>query len=112
MRPRRVRVNKTEPVEAVEEVDHLSNVMAARFVAAFSNAVQIDLSQGETVTVPRFGACNGSKRQARVERNSSTGPINNTAASSCPRTVPGTFDVAFNSNGNASYATADTKKGK
>ncbi|VAW84792.1 DNA-binding protein HU-beta [hydrothermal vent metagenome] len=78
-------MNKTELFAAVAEASELTSADAAKAVNAFAEVVTKALSQGDTVTLPGFGAFSTTVRAARTGRNPRTGEPIEIAESIIPK---------------------------
>ncbi len=78
-------MNKTEFFAAVAEASELTDADAAKAVNAFTEVVTQALTQGDTVTLPGFGAFTTTVRAARTGRNPRTGEPIEIAESVIPK---------------------------
>lgn len=82
-------MNKTELIEAIASESGLKKKDAEAAVAAFVNAVETALANGEKVQLVGFGTFETKTRNAREGRNPKTGETIKIAASKYPAFTAG-----------------------
>jgi DNA-binding protein HU-beta len=82
-------VNKNELVEHIAKQADMSKASAARALESMTDAVQMTLKNGGSVSLVGFGTFEVTERAARVGRNPRTNAAIKIAATKVPKFRPG-----------------------